>query len=265
MRSRLLYALTLTSFIGVCALPLLLVSPGRITASDLDDLVAMGVCAYVDPVSVHGWLGFCLSGTEFADNYRVNEPHSSSALNIYIIHTLDSDRPFPSADRFDLLRDNAIAIGNLNTIIIDSALLYSMADARGVEQQEWSEVGYLLAWIIGHEVGHLQLGHGVSHYSPVDALFSMLMSVDDIDSRELDADIVFVDRIVRSSEDFTTPLVEQLIGIVLRADQQFAGTKGRPHYYFRAINALKTIHEESMNPWLQEQIGTFLAARADHG
>lgn len=230
----------------------------ELDVDDLDHLVDSGACGYVDPVSVHTFLGAAVKGTRFENRCRVNQHHDPSQLNIYIVHSSDSWYGLPPARKFNKLRRNAIAISALQTIIIDSDLLYELADLQGVERQDWGVVSYLLGWIIGHEVGHIELEHGVSHFTQGGSMTAVVRSADDIDPRELDADRVFVTRMVESSPGVTAAAAGVMAEIAERLNNNRSTRAGKPHYYFRAIAALEFIHEQTDDPELKASISGVL-------
>jgi hypothetical protein len=112
-----------------------------------------------------------VQGTQFENKVVINAPPQSDAINIYV---LDED----PKGYFRDLECNCAYLGQENVIVCDAELLEyfrGLIEIPGGEEAALINPrfnSFLLQWIIGHEIGHLVLGHGKGkhHFQPPSSL-----------------------------------------------------------------------------------------------
>jgi hypothetical protein len=113
-----------------------------------------------------------LKGTKFDGKLNINEPIDSSRINFIVLKT-DPDEAFLD------LSCNCGSIGYGNVIVCDIALFKYLESRLRITDDELSgaimsqisnRFSYFLAqWIIGHEIGHIVLGHKIGQFYQSDA------------------------------------------------------------------------------------------------
>ncbi len=88
-------------------------------------------------------------GTQFAGKVRINEEPAQDALNIYVFH-YDEKLPL-------WLQGTCNVFPGENVILCDHKLLDSIPSE--VPLASGDPASTLMYWLIGHEIGHIVLGH----------------------------------------------------------------------------------------------------------
>lgn len=183
------------------------ISPIDITSNDLDSLTAEYGSSF-DPVTLNAAIDLALARWGVVQ-WQLNGPVRPDRLNILII---DSSKGSPQAgakqlDRIvHMMARNAVYIGHLRAVVVDRMLIEELAERYfpGLDQADWARRGYLVDWIVSHEVGHFIAGHASAHFE-FEAFLGARRTLYDQRAAEIEADANLVRSIVVKDQ---TPLVK---------------------------------------------------------
>lgn len=91
--------------------------------------------------------------SEFAGNVRVNEAPDPNALNVYVFHYAEGHPAFLRNNCNSFPRDRVIVCDHRLLDSIPSSLPIALSANQGIPPP------FLMYWVIGHETGHVVLGH----------------------------------------------------------------------------------------------------------
>jgi len=150
-----------------------------------------------------------LLGSEFENRCAVNSEPLNDFINVYVFDSKSYRLPV----EFATLKGNCAFVGKPNLIVVDAELLnilwdrlepYRLIQENGTTGRPTpDDLKNVLRWVLGHEIGHIILGHGPAHFRSSNLLGPS--SKNSIDSKEeLDADRVFVELIANAGDEWNT-------------------------------------------------------------
>ena len=208
---------------------------------------------FLDPVLTSIAIDTAVAGTQYKRAWEINNlPILPNKINIFTINSAEWD--FDSQGPICIFRQNAIYLPSQETIIID--VQAARAITRHVNESEVSTVATVIAWIIGHEVGHAVLGHRRSAFFAFDEsgcepstlkrlirLFSpWCWSCKDSQALELEADKFFMTQIMKASNgnDVMIGFLLPLIGNYFdNPNLTIRGDVSHPDHTVRAVRLLE--------------------------
>ena len=237
----------------------------RLTEQDLiDELFTVGVLdvssgdtayyRFLDPILTAIAIDTAVAGSRYERTWNINNPPIlPNNINIF---TVDSEEwLFDSRGPICVFRQNAIYLPSLKTIVVD---VQAARTITGHVNESVVSVATVIAWIIGHEVGHAVLGHvrsaffafnesGCEPYTVkrLEKLFSpWCWRCKERQELELEADIFFATQIMKLSNgsdvmiDFLLPLLSSYFdnSIPVMPDD-----RTHPSHSVRAVRILEQI------------------------
>lgn len=160
-------------------------------------------------------LSILVATTKFANHVNVNGKLQDSSLNIYVLaQRLRQRESVPDAFFQANVFGNCGFVGVGNVIVCDSDFLsgflgdhqiVSESSDKPQAQGEWTFQDAFLAWILGHELGHVVEGGPAAHFGQANVL-----------DRATDASIELSQRVETAADLFAAKKIE--------ADKKLAGT-----------------------------------------
>lgn len=234
--------------------------------------------------------GILLSKTKFAGHLNVNGRLEESALNVYVLAPNLKRRKSVPAAFFDArVFGNCAYVGINNTIICDSDFLLSFLKEHGIDG-DWSdksqrELGWtfqdaFLAWIFGHELGHVVHGGPAAHFGQEKALDKATDASIELSQKwETEADL-FAAKQIEMDRKLTTTVERLLIDLMNREIERKNGKspaygvglnwdyadksviayftdKDHPEYVIRATRILTTLAADTREEGLQALLQSF--------
>lgn len=187
---------------------------------------------------IHSVLAKLTVGTRFANRVNVNGPIEPSALNVYVLaRNLAGRRDLPEAISQSNILGNCAYVGVSNAIICDSDFLERFLADHGVfnEVQDASlqrarhDYQYaFLAWVLGHEIGHVVAGDRAAHFGEVNTLQHKEDAAIALSQKsETDADL-FAATKIEADKGLTLSLEGMLMALI---DQEVAEKNGKSPAY----------------------------------
>jgi hypothetical protein len=188
-------------------------------------------------------LSILVSHTKFSGHLNLNGKLETEALNVYVLapnlkQRADAPKVFYDADVFD----NCAYAGESNAIICDSDFLARfLPDHRidwkslGRPQTEagWTYQDAFLAWIFGHELGHVLEGGPAAHFGIGDALDKpMDAAIQFSQMRETEADL-YAAKQIELNKKLTATLEGLLIDLM---NQEIERKNGKSSAYGVGLN-----------------------------
>jgi hypothetical protein len=178
------------------------------------------------------------AGTRFSNRVNINRPVEPSALNVYVLaHNLADRWDLPEAISQSNIFGNCAFVGVSNTIICDPDFLGKFLVDHGVFnevpdaslQRARHEYQYaFLAWVLGHEIGHVVAGAGAAHFGEVNALERKKEAAIALSRKsETEADL-FAATKIEVDKGLTLSLEEMLVALI---DQEVAEKNGKSPAY----------------------------------
>jgi hypothetical protein len=260
----------------------------KITSETLNKLPNISDGSYTfytfDPITFNISMNLALKGTLHENKWQLNKPYKENWLNIYIIDSKSMTESKKEMEGiYNVCRNNAVYLDDLKTIILDYQLIeiltaryFSETGILGIDtsKNEWGQRGYMVDWIISHEIGHFVKGHKTSHFSPENFLaFPKLYQKEK--KYELEADAYFAQRIEDygyidpvAKENMIDSYISVLLNILIKEKNHYKNRnnlidkmitflsfrKYHPEYIERAFNLLKLLSENSYDTELQEEL-----------
>ena len=99
-------------------------------------------------------------------DWRLNQPHRAGKLNIFIVDTQGGPWEGDLFLWYEALRNNAVYIRDLTSIIVDYQLIDYLANRyyENLDPPDWGTRGHFVQWIVAHEVGHHKYQHKTAHF-----------------------------------------------------------------------------------------------------
>ena len=119
-----------------------------------------------DPVTLYTSVELAMSSAPVNTAWRINEYYEDGILNVYIIDTKLSSWSKELRNILKIVSNNAIYIGSLQSIIVDIQLINILSNRffPGEDDSSWGTRGYVVDWIVAHEVGHYLAAHNTAHF-----------------------------------------------------------------------------------------------------
>jgi hypothetical protein len=173
--------------------------PGEIFA---EDLVRSELFCEPDAPQVKEDLEFLVTGTRFEGRLRFNAVPDQKGLNVLFFCGERDSLPA----RVRAISGNCAYIGEPATIACDANYFDALIESSGLakelrtvpslEANRAQARRYLIAWILGHEIGHVVRGHRPSHFAA--NRIDEIVASSSIDQRfELEADAWFAEQLPR--------------------------------------------------------------------
>lgn len=183
-------------------------------------------------------LSMLTAGTRFADRVNVNKPVKESALNVYLLAHHLSDRENVSEVIFQSkILGNCAFVGVSNAIICDSEFVDRFLIDHGVfnevpnDSLERAKRDYqyaFLAWVLGHELGHVIAGGPAAHFGQANTLDSEQQAgIELAQGAETAADL-FAAKKIEADRRLTVALEGMLVALI---DQEVAEKNGKSPAY----------------------------------
>ena len=233
-------------------------------------------------------LSILLAQTRFADHLNLNGRLEDPALNVYLLAPhLQRRESVPDVFFRAGVFGNCAYVGVSNAIICDSDFLSAFLKDHEIDG-DWSdksqrELGWtfqdaFLAWIFGHELGHVIQGGPAAHFGQENVLDRPTNAAIQLTQKlETDADL-FAAQQIETNKKLTTTLERLLIDLLNREIERKNGksaaygvglnwdyanksviayftNKDHPEYVIRSTRILTTLaddtHEEGLRALLQ--------------
>ena len=190
---------------------------------------------FLDPILTKMAIDTAVAGSRYESAWEMNhELNLSDTINVITINSDEWD--FEATGPICIFRKNAVYLPSLETIVVD--VQAARAIANETDEPE-AYIGAVMAWIIGHEIGHAVLQHGrrtffefdelgceASTVTRLDRLFSScLLRCKDRQEIELVADRYFATQIMEISNGS-----EVMIGFLLPLLSSIYDDQGFPNY-----------------------------------
>lgn len=234
-----------------------------LTEEDLiDELFAKGVLEvrtnnthyyrFLDPILTSIAIESAVAGSPYEGRWEVNhDPIQSNSINIFTINSAEWD--FDAEGPFCIFRKNAIYLPNHATIVVDVRAAHVITQQTGEPD---AYVGAVMAWIIGHEIGHAVLRHhrrsffgfedltcGTPTVERLVRLFSScLWRCKDHQEVELEADWYFARQIMNISNgsEVMIQFLLPLLGNIYQSPSSKNSERGtHPSHSLRAVELLE--------------------------
>jgi hypothetical protein len=230
--------------------------------------------------------------TKFAHHVNVNRPVIESAVNVYILAgDLSTRANLPQALLRSHILGNCAYIGASNAIICDPVFIDSFLAEHGA-LQELPDSGLpqsmrdyqfaFLAWVLGHELGHVVAGDRGAHFGELDVLDSKHKAAVEMTQKEETAADLFAARQIELDKGLRVNLQRMLIslidgevaekngkspsyGVGLHWDYaskriiQYFANQDHPEFVIRATRMLTFLAEDTHDDALKALIETFAA------
>jgi len=188
-------------------------------------------------------LAILLSKTKFADHLNLNGKLEDSALNVYVLapHLKQRDS-VPDAFIKAGVFGNCAYVGISNAIVCDSDFLSGFLADHGIDG-DWSdksqrELGWtfqdaFLAWIFGHELGHVVQGGPAAHFGQENVLDKATDPAIELSQKlETEADL-FAARRIETDKKLATTVERLLIDLI---NQEIERKNGKSAAYGVGLN-----------------------------
>ena len=183
-------------------------------------------------------LTILVSGTRFANHVNINRPLEDSSLNFYLLsHNLRARNDAPRAILQSGILGNCAFVGVSNVIICDSDFMDSFLVEHGIFSQISEDMlpeakreyqPAFIAWVLGHELGHVIAGDGAAHFGVEDALEQKRKAAIALaQEKETGAD-VYAARQIEKDKHLTSSLESMLMLLI---DQEVAEKNGKSPSY----------------------------------
>lgn len=200
------------------------VQDGSVLATEVGDIPAV--------------LSMLTAKTKFANHVNVNKPIKESALNVYLLaRDLANRKNLPEIIFRSNILGNCAFVGVSNTIICDPEFIDRFLIDHGVfnelpkDSLERAKRDYqyaFLAWVLGHELGHVVAGGAAAHFGQSKVLDSEEEArIDLVREAETAADL-FSARQIEADRRLTVVLEEMLVSLI---DQEVAEKNGKSPAY----------------------------------
>jgi hypothetical protein len=188
-------------------------------------------------------LTILVSKTRFSGRVNLNGNLDDLALNVYVLAPhLRQRKNVPDAFFRVGIFGNCAYVGVSNTIICDSDFLSMFLKDHGIDG-DWSdksqrELGWtfqdaFLAWILGHELGHVVRGGPAAHFGQENVLDKATdASIELSQKRETEADL-FAAKRIEADKKLTTTLERLLIDLI---NQEIERKNGKSPAYGVGLN-----------------------------
>jgi hypothetical protein len=180
-------------------------------------------------------LAILTSGTRFAHQVNINKPVRESGLNVYLMTPDNAVRAnLPTVIYRSKLVGNCAFIGISNAIVCDPRLINGFLIDHGafnevpdsVLAQTRLDYQYaFLAWVLGHELGHVMGGGGTAHFGQTSALDAKVNANVQIGQQSENAADLFAAKQIASDKHLTVLVERMLISLI---DQEVAVKNGKP-------------------------------------
>lgn len=171
-------------------------SPEENSLYDVTELESLGPVVPMDPVSLHMAINWALVGTKYENNFSLNEQYDDEVLSIYIYDS--SEIAQKDSPLLYIIKYNAVYISSLNVIAVDYQLVQKLWERYFYEDHSWGTRANLLAWIIGHEVGHMVKGHEKAHFEESSVLY--VQNGCELSKEEFEADQYYAEMLYNAPE-----------------------------------------------------------------
>jgi hypothetical protein len=183
-------------------------------------------------------LRILVSGTRFANHVNINQPLNSSSLNFYLLaHNLAARNEVPRAILQSGILGNCAFVGVANVIICDSEFVdkflfehrvFSQVTADLLPQAEREYQTAFIAWVLGHELGHVIAGDSPAHFGVGNVMEQQRKAAIDLaQQKEIAADL-YAARQIEKDKQLTTSLEAMLVALI---DQEVAEKNGKSPSY----------------------------------
>ena len=229
---------------------------------------------FLDPILANMAIDTAVAGSRYQGAWEIN--HQSILPDKINIITIDSGEWNVNTDNpICIFRRNAVYLPNLETIVVDVQAARVVAE-RTKEPGDYIDV--VMAWIIGHEIGHAVLEHRRSTFFGFDELscegsalkrltrlFSLCVwHCKSHQALELEADHYFVSQIMEVSNgselmlQFLIPLLGDLYE---NPDPKSAGVSTHPSHTRRMIELIRILScDGSVDETLRGKLMQLLSA-----
>ena len=178
------------------------------------------------------------SGTRFAGRANINKPIKESELNVYVLRRdLADQRTVPAVIVQSRILGNCAFIGVSNTIVCDLGFIDRFLTDHGVFnevpndslQRARHEYQYaFLAWVLGHELGHVIAGGPSAHFGQADILDSKQKAEIELAQEAETAADLFAAKQIEADRPLTLALEKMLVSLV---DQEVTEKNGKSPAY----------------------------------
>jgi hypothetical protein len=183
-------------------------------------------------------LTLLVSGTRFANHVNVNRPLEDSSLNFYLLsHELHTRIDTPRAILQSGILGNCAYVGVSNVIICDSDFIDRFLFEHGVFSQVSKDMlpeakreyqPAFVAWVLGHELGHVVAGDAPAHFEVANALEQKRMAAIALVQETESAADLYAARQIEKDKQLTTSLEAMLMLLI---DQEVAEKNGKSPSY----------------------------------
>lgn len=259
------------------------------TARELVEVVQNRAVLAEDVGNISRVLATLTAGTSFVGHVRVNQPVDESSLNFFLLSRNPADRRnFPAIIMASKILGNCAFVGIANTIVCDSQLVDEFLSDPRVFQEvpdaplEAAKRDYqtaFLAWLLGHELGHVVAG-GAAHFGQSRVLEAKMPAAIELSPQAETAADLFAakkietdKRLTNALEGLLTALIDQEVaekngksaayGVGLHWDYankrviQYFANQDHPEFVIRATRMLALIAADTHEEALQALIETF--------
>jgi hypothetical protein len=218
---------------------------------DIERLTEENLLTGLDPVALASALDWATEGTSYEQNWDVNAPIQSDKLNVYIVDTNSWNQK--NKDRYSYLPKNAVADRTVPAILLDYSLIEKL-DNTYSEDKSWGTKAIYLAWIVAHEVGHIELGHGQSHFMAGFKFLEQITPQFRVKKREIEADKYFINMITNSNSELSLSCSAVMLELIRNSPKVESKSNSHPSYIDRAIFLVERVANEFNDKELLQEL-----------
>jgi hypothetical protein len=185
------------------------IRPVRISDNFVDSILQNGWTTSAWNVEIDSALARAAAGSSFEGKWQINQQPREGYLNVLVLKPGLTGSISHLPPEVEDSRDNCSAAGPPNLIICDASFLNSFLRQTGVESTVSRMPGAasrkrqyhraFLVWVLGHEIGHIALGHPATHFTASGLAVTVPTSTIS-HTREMQADSFLVARLANDEQ-----------------------------------------------------------------
>lgn len=215
-----------------------------------------------------------LASTKYEDKWQINKKLNKNYVNVFVIKNSNNALLQKFSNNCSLIGIDNILIINYDFV---KGFIHSHLNDNYERKIEFNSVQFegFIYWVMGHELGHLTMNHGQSHFEK-NSLEDLVPKSNYNQSREIQADSFSISKIVNHSDykgkvtflllDFLNSEIQNKtkradyhgVGLVYNFYSQPAITYSKkqthPEYIIRAVRALEIIGKQTNDTGLIFQL-----------